>query len=67
MKKRKLKLQSLQLASFVTDFDQNLEETVIGGISSSPEALRSILESCPTNLLACPENITAPTMVASCI
>ncbi|MGB3468105.1 MAG: pinensin family lanthipeptide [Cyclobacteriaceae bacterium] len=53
MKKNKLKLNDLRLKSFVTGMDAKLEETVKGGISSSPEELRSVRELCPTNLIFC--------------
>lgn len=53
MKKRKLKLDDLELNSFVTAMESSREETVKGGISSTPEQLRSVVENCPTNLLAC--------------
>ena len=65
-KKTKLKLDQLKLNSFVTDVDRKFEETVKGGISSSPQALKSVRELCPSNLIACPTNRTVPTIGVPC-
>jgi len=54
MKKNKLELRELKLKSFVTEMNTKVEQTIKGGISSSPEELRSVRELCPTNLIFCP-------------